>query len=239
MPNLYPFIEPFKPAKFIQRINRFVALVDIDGEAERIFVPNTGRMRELLTPDAKVLLTYHDLPHRSTNYDLALVWYNQRWVSLDSRLPNILFKFWWEQGCLCPFNEYNHLKKEVTFQHSRLDFRLTNPAGDCYVEVKSVTLVEDGVAMFPDAPTERGSRHLLDLTKTKEIGAAGAVVFIIQRDDAEVFKPHDATDPLFGKNLRKAVAEGVKAYALKCSITEEGISFLGEIPVILGDEIER
>lgn len=229
----YTFETPLIKGSFLERINRFTALVEINSKVETIFVPNTGRMKELLVKGAKVLLTLQEEPHRKTKYDLSLVDYANRWVSIDSRLPNKLFEFWWSKGYLKPFLKYQYLKKEVVCGKSRLDFRLTRPDGDCYVEVKSVTLVEGGIALFPDAPTVRGTRHLLELTKVKQGGSESSVVFLIQRDDAVEFRPNDHTDKTFGLALRDAVLNGVKAYAFMCSIDAEGITFKGQVPVML------
>ena len=154
-------------------------------------------------------------------------------VSADARLPNALVWESWRDGTLPHFEGYPSARREVRYHDSRLDMLLESPAGKCYVEVKSVTLVQDGVARFPDAPTDRGRRHVSTLVRAVEEGYRAAAVFVIQRADAVGLSPYDAHDPLFGAALREAVAAGVEAYAFTCAVTRESITIAGEVPVLL------
>ena len=250
-------------AQFLTRLNRFAALVLLDGSEVMVHVANSGRMRELLQPGNTCYLSHHPGDHRKTAYDLTLVAINRdngnaiseeqadytdghepglqrkspgralALVSADSRVPNALVWETWREGTLPHFGGYNTGRREVSFHDSRLDMMLEGPAGRCYIEMKSVTLVMGGIARFPDAPTERGRRHVATLMKAVEEGHRAAAVFVIQRDDATGLTPYDANDPEFGAALREAVAAGVEAYAFTCTLTRQAITIAGEVPVLL------
>jgi sugar fermentation stimulation protein A len=170
-----------------------------------------------------------------TDYDLSMVELPQALVSVDARLPNDLFQEAFEDGTLAQFAGLTLAQREVRYGESRLDFLLeadgrTDP---CFVEVKSVTLVEEGIARFPDAVTERGRRHLRELRRARREGARAAVVFVIQREDAKAFAPHDDSDPLFGEVLREVAAGGVEVYAHTCRVTSRLIDLQAQVPVLL------
>ena len=220
-------------ARFIRRLNRFAALVDLDCREVMVHVANTGRMTELLTPDRPVLLRPASKPGRKTAFDLMLVDLGFALCSTDSRLPPQLVEEAFLEGKLPPFAGYHQSRREVTFEESRFDLMLSGEAGICYVETKSVNLVEDSVALFPDAPTERGVKHLGTLVKALEAGHRAAAFFVIQRPDAEAFRPHRTADPAFAKALRDAVAHGVEVYAFNCRVTRREIVINRRIPVRL------
>lgn len=220
-------------ARFIQRLNRFAALVDLEGREVMVHVANTGRMTELLTPDRPVLLRSAAKPGRKTAFDLMLVDLGFALCSTDSRLPPQLVEEAFLARRLEPFAGYHEARREVTFKESRFDLMLSGEAGICYVETKSVNLVEDRVALFPDAPTERGVKHLGTLVKAVETGHRGAAFFVIQRPDAESFRPHFAADPAFANALRDSVSHGVEVYAYNCSVTRREIVIHRRIPVRL------
>jgi len=176
-------------------------------------------MHELLTPGTKVILREALKESRKTRYDLIGVFYNDHVVSVDSRVPNNLVLEALKNRDIEELSEYNMIKPEYGYGHTRFDFFLTNEHEGCLLEVKSCTLVKDGVAMFPDAETERGRRHVRDLVKAKKEGYRACVLFIVQRTDAHVFAPNDETDPEFGKVLRDAVMKGVEVYAYKVEIS--------------------
>lgn len=221
-------------AKFIERKNRFSALVEIDGEVVSAHVANSGRLRELLYPGAEVYLEDKRGLQRITPYDLSLVKFKGRFVSVDARVPNKVVAEAVNSGQLEEFNGYLVAKSEVKYGDSRLDLLLHNQQGQkCYVEIKSVTLVVDGEARFPDAPTERGARHINELVRAYSEGNCAAVVFLIQRDDAVSFSPNDVTDPAFGEALRKAVRQGVEAYAYVCRVEPGEIKIIRRIPTVL------
>ena len=164
-----------REATFVSRPNRFVALVTCDGKETPVHVANSGRIAELLHPDNLMLIAPASGQHRKTVFDLALVRIGDVFVSADARLPNSLVQEAIERGRLREFAGYDTLTREVVFNESRLDILLTGPGGQCYLEVKSITLVEDGVALFPDAPTERGSKHLRSLIAAHKSGDHAAV----------------------------------------------------------------
>ncbi|MSQ17023.1 MAG: DNA/RNA nuclease SfsA [Dehalococcoidia bacterium] len=210
--------------RFLERLNRFAALMKVAGQPQLVHIANSGRMRELLAPGHRVLLQpVAGAPHRKTRYDLALVDLGGTLVSADSRLPNALVREALEQGRLPQFAGYPQLRAEVVFGESRLDLRLDGPSGTCYIETKSVTLVNDGVALFPDAPTVRGVKHLGSLSQAVAAGHRAAVMFVVQRSDAQAFAPNDVADPAFGAALRRTAALGVEVLAHRCQVTERQI----------------
>ena len=218
---------------FQERPNRFLALVKVEEMILPSFLPNPGRMHELLTPGTKVILREVLKENRKTDHDLIGVFYNGQMVSVDSRVPNKLVLDALKNRDITELSEYNIIKPEYGYGHTRFDFFLTNEHERCLLEVKSCTLVKDGVAMFPDAETERGRRHVRDLVKAKKEGYRACVLFIVQRTDAKVFTPNDETDPEFGKVLRDAAVEGVEVYAYYSEFIENKITLKGKVKVRL------
>lgn len=227
-------LPPLIPARFLRRENRFRVTVEREGAPVAAHLPNSGRLTELLTPGRVCWLADRAAPHRKTDFDLTLVEYAGVLVSVDARLPNRLFAEAFDAGALAPFAAYTDLAREVRRGGSRLDFRLSGGgAALCWVEVKSVTLVEDGLARFPDAPTARGARHVEELARIAAGGERAAVVFVVQRSDARRFAPHDDADPAFGRALRDAAARGVAVRAWTCTVTRERVEIDQAIPVEL------
>ena len=221
-------------ATFISRPNRFVARMRKGGRVVLAHVANSGRLQELLDPRNKMLLApVADRGRRKTRYDLALVEVDGVLVSADARLPNALVREAIEAGCLPELGGFDRIAQEVTFEDSRLDLVLSGRAGACYVEVKSVTLVRDGVALFPDAPTVRGRKHLLSLGRAVRQGHRAAVVFVIQRSDASSFSPNETADPEFYRALRDAAKGGVEAYAYRCAVDRTSVEISDAVPVRL------
>lgn len=216
--------------RLVARDNRFRATVCVAGREVPAHVPNSGRLRELLTPGREVWLAPAAQLGRKTAFDLALVQLPSGLVSIDARLPNALFA-----EALAPHwlggSPEHQVAREVRLGGSRLDFLLTSPAGRCWVEVKSVTLVHEGVALFPDAPTARGARHVHELQRAAEAGEGAAVVFIIQRADATCFQPYAANDPALAAALVAAQMAGVVVRAYRCWVSTAGIRIADEIPV--------
>ncbi len=219
-------------AKLLERPNRFLGVVDIDGGEELCFIPNPGRMHELMVPGARVYLLEKRGEHRKTRYDMVLVDYGGVMVGVDSRLPNRLLAEAVNAGRLKEFMGYKVEKTEPVFHDSRLDLVLSDGKGQVMVETKSCTLVEDGVALFPDAPTKRGARHMRTLMKALETGRSAAV-FVIQRGDASEFRPNDGTDPEFGEALRWASSMGVETYAYVSDVSPRGVEIRERIPLRL------
>lgn len=218
------------PGIFLSRPNRFIAHVQIDGETQIVHVKNTGRCRELLPAGAEVWCQRSDNPSRKTKYDLITVRKGSRLINMDSQAPNIAAKEWLLSGGL---GKAENVKAETTHGDSRFDFSFTLEGKPCFLEVKGVTLENDGVCAFPDAPTERGTKHLRGLQKCVEEGFGGYVLFVIQMSDAAYLHPNDATDPAFGKALREAAAAGVQILAVDCTVTENTMTIRDFVPVKL------
>ena len=209
------------PGVFLVRPNRFVAHVEIDGKLEICHVKNTGRCRELLPVGAKVWCQQFDNPSRKTRLDLITVQKGNRLINMDSQAPNAAAKEWLLSGGL---GEISDLKGEYTQGDSRYDFSFVKDGKRCFLEVKGVTLETDGVCAFPDAPTERGAKHLRGLTKLAQEGFGAYVLFVIQMTDVQYLHPNDVTDPNFGQALREAAANGVQVLAVDCDIAVDAMT---------------
>ena len=221
--------------RFVERANRFVVKVAMNGRDVLAHLPNTGRMTELLVPGATVYAApAPDVQGRKTAYDLTLVEYAETLVSVDSRMPTAVFREAVNAGSLAGFERYKVDRAEVPLGDSRIDLLLRGSEGMCYVETKSVNLVVDGQALFPDAPTERGRRHLGELATAVASGHRACAVFVVQRGDAVEMMPHREADELFGEALDRAVDSGVEARAYRCRVTLQEIRIEGSIPVRLG-----
>ncbi len=217
--------------RFLHRPNRFVAHVETD-EGERIVhVKNTGRCRELLVPGARVYLEKSGNPNRKTACDLIAVEKGRLLISMDSQAPNRVFGEWAEVGGFLP--DVTAVHREYTYGDSRLDFCLETPRGLHLVEVKGVTLEEDGVALFPDAPTERGIKHIRELQRAVESGMEATLFFVVQMKGVREVRPNERTHPAFGAALREAAAAGVRVRAYDCIVTPDSLRIDREVPVIL------
>lgn len=221
-------------ARFISRPNRFKAFVDIDGEETVVHVPNTGRCREILLPGTPVVLREGKNENRKTKYDLIAGYKEGRIINIDSQIPNKVVEEALKDGAIENLRSYTRIEREKTFGNSRFDFKLHDEDENIYyLEVKGVTLEEEGVAMFPDAPTERGRKHLKELVEAKVCSKGAGVLFLIQMKDAKCFKPHDDRDGLFGQALREASRNGVEIMAYKCDVGEDHIKLTERVPVLL------
>ena len=201
-------------AVFEERLNRFLVRVERAGSRHLCHLPNPGRLQELLQVGTPVLLQRRTGHRRKTAHDMVAVRKGRVWVSVDTRLPNRAVGEWLAEGALPEFRAYRKVRPEVTLGESRIDFLLRN-GRDCYLEVKSCTLVEGDDALFPDAPTERGRRHVETLADAVERGFRSSVLFVVQRPDASRFRPREETDPAFANALRGARARGVEVYAYR------------------------
>ncbi|MFA9424201.1 MAG: DNA/RNA nuclease SfsA [Sedimentibacter sp.] len=210
-----------KPAKFINRPNRFIANVEINGKSEICHVKNTGRCKELLTDNATVFVQEFDNPSRKTKYDLISVYKGDRLINMDSQVPNKVFHEWVKNSGL--FENITLIKPEFKYGNSRFDFYIETLEKKIFVEVKGVTLEENNVVMFPDAPTLRGLKHVNELINSIDDGFEAYVVFIIQMDDVEYFTPNIKTHKELGEALVLAQEKGVKILALDCKVTENSI----------------
>jgi sugar fermentation stimulation protein A len=213
-------------AIFRKRPNRFIAEVEIDEKIVIAHVPNTGRCKELLVDGAIVYLLPSNNPKRKTKYSLYFVENNNALVSIYSIQANKIVYEAILNGKIKELNSYSNIKQEKTIGNSRIDIYLTNDKNDCYVEVKGVTLVKDGVAMFPDAPTERGRKHLNELIELSKIGHRAVVFFLIQHPNGNSFRPNWESDPEFAKTLAIAEYEGVEILVYKCENSLDKIELL-------------
>lgn len=209
------------PAKFVSRPNRFIANVTVEGVPAVCHVKNTGRCRELLVPGARVYLEPADNPARRTKYDLIAVEKGERLINMDAAAPNRVFLEYLRAGRLFPSPA--RIRPETAFGSSRLDFYVESGDRRAFCEVKGVTLEEDGVVRFPDAPTERGVRHLRELIRCVETGLEAWAVFIVQMGSVRRFEPNRATHPEFADALRDAQRAGVNLLALDCAVTPGSI----------------
>ena len=218
------------PGKFLTRPNRFIAHVEIEGKQEVCHVKNTGRCRELLPPGAQVWCEVAGNPARKTKFDLITVKKGQRLINMDSQAPNAAVKEWLSAGGL---GVVENLRPETVHGGSRFDFSFTLEGRPCLLEVKGVTLETDGVCAFPDAPTERGARHLRELAQAAREGYGAYVLFVIQMSDVQFLHPNDATDPEFGLALREAAAAGVQVMAMDCRVEIDGMTIGKPVEVLL------
>ena len=220
-----------RAAKFIDRPNRFIAHVELDGKTETVHVKNTGRCRELLVPGCTVYLEKGTNPGRKTAYDLIAVEKGSLLINMDAQAPNRVFAEWAAAGGFLP--DVTAVRPEYRYGESRLDFCLERPEGLHLVEVKGVTLEREGHCLFPDAPTERGVRHLHELMRAVEEGHRATAFFVIQMADVLDFAPNDTTHPAFGEALREAARRGVEIVAYTCRVTPETVTLDAPVPVRL------
>ena len=224
-----------KKARFLSRPNRFIAYCEVDGAAEVVHVKNTGRCRELLVEGATVYLSISDNPERKTKYDLVAVEKvtdrGAILINMDSQAPNAAAYEWIVSGEI--FGKECSVRREVTYGNSRFDLYVENGERRAFVEVKGVTLECDGVASFPDAPTERGIKHLGELVAAINDGYEAYILFVIQMKGIHTFTPNDSTHKAFGDALREAAYAGVKVLAYDCKVEPEEMCIDERIQVVL------
>ena len=218
-------------ARFKERPNRFIAYVETENGREICHVKNTGRCKELLPEDAVVYVQRNDNPARKTKLDLITVEKNQYLINMDSQAPNQAVREWLEAGNL--FSEQAKIYPEKTYGESRFDFYIEDGSRKIFLEVKGVTLEDNGVVMFPDAPTERGVKHINELITCIENGYEAYIFFVIQMKGVKYFRPYDEMHPEFGDALRDAAEKGVKILAMDCIVTPDSMTVDGEIAVRL------
>ena len=216
---------------FLSRPNRFVAQVELNGRTETVHVKNTGRCRELLIPGAKVYLERAENPARKTPYDLIAVQKGDRLINMDAQAPNAAAAEWVRSGALFP--DLTLLRQEVRYDASRFDLYAEHGGRRTFLEVKGVTLEEAGVARFPDAPTERGTKHLRELIRCLAEGYEACLLLVIQMEEVRWFEPNNRTDPAFAEALRAADRAGVKILAYDCRVTPASMTIRTPVPVRL------
>ncbi|URZ02648.1 DNA/RNA nuclease SfsA [Clostridium felsineum] len=223
-----------KCAIFVKRPNRFQAYVKLEGEEIMAHVPNTGRCKEILVPGCTVVLREENNPNRKTKYDLIGAYKGEKFINIDSQIPNKVVHEALKNKKINKLIKYDNIMREKTFNNSRFDFRLENKNGEVYfLEVKGVTLEDEGIARFPDAPTERGSKHLKELVEAKKSGYGAGVLFLMQMDNINEFKPHDRMDKAFGEALRYAASNEVDIMAYECQVDEKSITLDQKVKIVL------
>ncbi|MHB1393790.1 MAG: DNA/RNA nuclease SfsA [Clostridia bacterium] len=223
---------------FIKRLNRFEGIVEVDGREELVHIPNTGRCRELLVMGASVLLEIRESKTRKTPYELIMVYKGDSLISIDSQAPNRIVEEAVKSGLTKEIGDYEYVKREEFYQNSRFDLFLkkteqSGKDGSCYIEVKGVTLEVDGTAMFPDAPTERGARHVKELADAHKEGYRAVIVFLVQMENAKQFIPNKIMDQQFADALAAAHDKGVEVLSYNCRVEENEIVLNERIPVLL------
>lgn len=223
--------ETIKKATFLSRPNRFIAQVELDGEIETVHVKNTGRCKELLIPGTSIILEESKNSDRKTKYDLICVKKQDRWINMDSQIPNKAAIEWIQKGNLFP--EKVKLYPERKYGNSRFDIYAESPVRRAFIEVKGVTLEEENIARFPDAPTQRGVKHIEELMNCLKEGYEAYLLFVIQMKGIRKFEPNWDTHREFGETLNAAREAGVKILACDCLITEDSIEIQDPVPIDL------
>lgn len=221
-------------AVFINRPNRFNAKVLLDGEEIVVHVPNTGRCKEILIEGTKVFLREENNPNRKTRYDLIAAYKGDILINIDSQVPNKVVNEALLNKKIKKLEKFNIINREKTFGKSRFDFMLSTDNDEkYYLEVKGVTLEQNGECKFPDAPTERGAKHILELIEAKKLGYGAGILFLVQLDNVKSFSPNDLTDPNFSSALRLANQNNVDIMVYNCSIGKNYIELKEEVDIIL------
>jgi len=218
---------------FIDRPNRFIAWVEIDGERTLVHVKNTGRCREILIPGAEVYLQFAPSPKRKTDYSLTSVRKGASLINIDSQVPNQVVYDAILSGEIKAFENLSVLKREVTYHSSRFDMYFESPTRKGFIEVKGVTLEENGSALFPDAPTKRGTRHILEMIEAVEDGYEGFIFFLIQMKGIQSFSPNIKTDPEFAKALMLAHSKSVSVLCYDSVVSNNEIYLNAKVPILL------
>lgn len=223
--------ENIKEAVFIERPNRFIANVCIDGKEEKVHVKNTGRCRELLLKGCRVFLEESKNNARKTKYSLVAVYKGERLINMDSQIPNYVAEEALKKGIIKEIGIPDFVKREVKYSQSRFDIYYEKDGRKGFIEVKGVTLEKNGEVLFPDAPTERGTKHIKELIKAKKEGYEAAVLFVIQMKDVSFFAPNAETDKDFSQALKNAKEEGVNILAYDCDVKEDEIVLKDKVEV--------
>lgn len=222
---------------FLHRPNRFQAWVRLGEEEILAHVPNTGRLKEILIPGCRALVRHEDTAGRKSAHSLIAAWKGDKLINFDTQAPNKVVEEALLNGQIPQFSIYDVIAREKTFGRSRFDFRLTREGlPDYYLEVKGVTLEEDGIVSFPDAVTERGAKHLQELAKARQGGYGAGLLFLVQLENARCFIPNTRIDPLFSQRLSQARDNEVDILAYTCKVTTDSLTLAHPIPVIIEGE---
>lgn len=226
-------VKKIVKALFIERVNRFIAYVNINGERVMVHVPNTGRCKEILRENSTVILREEESNTRKTKYDLICGYKGDKIINIDSQIPNYVVHEGLARGKIVELSKYKSIEREKTYNKSRFDFKLSSKENSYFLEVKGVTLENEGHAMFPDAPTKRGTKHLLELIEAKKEGYGAGVLFLTQMDDIKTFSPNIQMDKAFSEALLECSKAGVDIFAYSCEVTEDSITIKDKIEIIL------
>lgn len=220
-----------RTGKFIERPNRFIALVEIDGRTERCHVKNTGRCKEIFLPGTTVVLEEPDNPNRKTPFDVIAAYKGDRLINIDSQAPNKTFlEFLPSSGIISDIEE---IRPEYTHGDSRFDVFVKYAKGEAFIEIKGVTLEKDGLTLFPDAPTERGLKHVRELMQCVDEGYDAYIVFVVQMKDVNGFTPNYEMHKEFGDAVKEASEKGVHVLAFDCDVTEDGMTIKDPVKIVL------
>ena len=225
--------EDLHEGRFARRLNRFAGEAFLGSRLVRVHIPHSGRLGELLVPGRRVVLRRKSGAQRKTGYDLLHVAGGRRWICIDARLPPRLVEEGLHAGKIVELKGLHPCRREIRLGDGRIDLLVAGAPGRCYVEAKAVTLVAGRTALFPDAPTERGRRHLLALLRARRRGSKAAVVFVVQRADALCFAPNWGTDPAFARTLVRVADAGVLMLAYACQVTRIDVTIMHSLPVLL------
>lgn len=217
--------------EFIERPNRFIAKVHIDGVVHTVHVKNTGRCKEILVPGATVYLEKSDNPDRKTVYDLVSAKKGERIINMDSQLPNYLVEEWLKKQNV--IKDISFIKREKTYGKSRFDFYIEAGDRKIFMEVKGVTLENDNIVSFPDAPTERGVKHINELIEAQNEGYEAYIFFVVQMKDVDYFTPASDKHKEFADALKHAFDKGVNIIAYDCQVNEDEVCICDEVKVVL------
>lgn len=220
-------------AKFIDRPNRFIANVTINGQKEKIHVKNTGRCKEILVEGTDLYIEKSDNPNRKTRYSLISAYKNDMLINIDSQVPNKVIYEAINKNQIEPLNNLTKLETEVSYKNSRFDLYYEKNKTKGFIEVKGVTLEKDGIAIFPDAPTKRGSKHLYELIDSQKENYRSYIIFLVQINNINKFMPNNLTDPEFTKALKLANKKGVEILAYNSIVTKDSIELDKKVEVIL------
>ncbi|HLR68965.1 MAG TPA: DNA/RNA nuclease SfsA [Virgibacillus sp.] len=225
---------------FERRINRFIAEVFIGGAKEKVHIKNTGRLKEILQPGAEVLLEYSDNLQRKTKFSLIAAKKNGTWINIDSQAPNKVAYESIKEGKISELGKVDLLKREVTYGSSRFDLYFEKEKEKGFIEIKGVTFERDGIAMFPDAPTTRGTKHVLELIKAAKEGYTAGILFVLQMNGCFAFTPHEKMDKEFTNALIQASREGVNIIAYDCIVKTDKLFLNQSVPVKLpGGQVQK
>ncbi len=231
------FIKDTVQATFVKRENRFQGYVEYEGEIIMTHVPNTGRVSEILIPGCTVILRKEDNPLRKTAFSLIAAYKGDALINIDSQIPNKVVEEALLCGSIAHLRRFTSVRREKFYKKSRFDFLLETPEGEkYYLEVKGVTLEENGLASFPDAPTVRGTKHIEELMEAKEEGYGAGVMFVLQMENMKEFSPAYEKDPLFSSTLYKAKEYGVDVMAYECRVTEHSLDLTHPVPVFFAED---